>query len=148
MLQRRLADGTWNRLLPGDVAMLDGSRSWFVPEPDDPDLDRRCREQDIHPTGPLAGAGDSPVTGEVAGLEAEILDEFDELVTGLSRFGLEHQRRALRMRVRDLAWEWRDDHLELAFALDSGSYATTVLREVVDYTVGTGDVESEQERAP
>lgn len=136
VLEARLEDGTWNRLQSGEVAMLDGSRSWFAADPDDPDQARRCAEQDIHPTGPLAGSGDSPVTGGVAQLEQAVLDEYTELVTGLSRFGLEHQRRALRMRVHDLDWTWGEDTLELTFALDSGSYATTVLREVVDYQTG------------
>lgn len=138
VLEARIDDGTWNRLRPGDVAMLDGSRSFFPAEPDDPDLVRRCAEQDIHPTGPLVGSGELPVSGEVATLEQAVFDDHAELVTGLMRFGLEHQRRALRMRVRDLDWRWVGDDLEIAFALDSGGYATTVLREVVDYETGPG----------
>jgi len=38
------------------------------------------------------------------------------------------------MRVLDLAWRFEDpDRLWLAFELRSGCYATTVLRELLDY---------------
>jgi tRNA pseudouridine13 synthase len=135
VLSARIEDGSWNRLLPGDVAMLDGSGSFFEPEPDDPETERRCQTLDIHPSGPLAGLGDPPVSGRVLELEQALLDQEPELVRGLQQFRLEHQRRALRMRVSDLSWRFpANDELELQFSLGQGSYATTVLRELLEVT--------------
>jgi tRNA pseudouridine13 synthase len=45
---------------------------------------------------------------------------------------LKQERRALRLPVTELAWEFEgDDTLRLAFRLPAGSYATAVLRELV-----------------
>ena len=138
VLVHRIADGSWNRMIDGDVAQLDGSHSIFVPEPDDPDLSGRCEEMDLHPTGPLAGCGESPVSGEVAVLEREIFSHEADLVRGLEQFGLRHERRALRMAVRDLEWQQPEpDTLRLDFTLGQGSYATSVLRELIEYDIST-----------
>jgi tRNA pseudouridine13 synthase len=52
---------------------------------------------------------------------------------GLEAAGLRQGRRALRAPVHDLAWRWiREDGLELAFSLPAGSFATAVLRELLD----------------
>ena len=49
-----------------------------------------------------------------------------------ARFGLDNQRRALRLHVVDLVSEWLDEgSLRLSFALPSGAFATSVLRELV-----------------
>ncbi|MEI8208726.1 MAG: tRNA pseudouridine(13) synthase TruD [Methylococcales bacterium] len=47
-------------------------------------------------------------------------------------FGVESDRRALRVNVADLQWQWvQDEVLELTFTLPAGSYATSVLREII-----------------
>jgi tRNA pseudouridine13 synthase len=140
VVDARVRAGSWDRVIDGDVVMLDGSRSRFAADAGDPDIQRRAAELDIHPTGPLAGAGDSGVTGEAARIEQSVLDDHAELVEGLVRFRLETDRRALRMRVLDLDWRFGDnDTLALSFSLRAGCYATTVLREVVEYVDASHD---------
>lgn len=132
VLSRRVGDGGWNGVLPGDAMQLAGSHSYFLVEAIDADLLRRVAEHDIHPTGPLAGQGDSPVQGACRALEAAVLADFETLVSGLAAAGLKQERRALRLSVGDLHWQWPDDtSLELSFTLPAGSYATSVLRELV-----------------
>ena len=41
------------------------------------------------------------------------------------------ERRALRIRIRELDYEYADAVLRVRFALSSGSFATTVLREII-----------------
>ena len=57
MLAERVAQGTWNRLSPGDVANLDGRGSVFAVDAVDAELEQRCAALDMHPTAPLAGRG-------------------------------------------------------------------------------------------
>jgi tRNA pseudouridine13 synthase len=102
-LDARVRDGTWNRILPGDVANLDGTRSVFTVDELTPELEQRCSEMDIHPSGCLPG---------------------------ISELGVGPSSRPLRLRVQDLNWEIDGDALWLEFALGRGSYATTVLREL------------------
>lgn len=133
VLAARLADGSWNRGLDGEVWMLAGSRSVFGPEPWSDALAQRLADFDIHPTGPLWGSGEPRTTGEALRLEAQALEgeTAAALRQGLEKEGLRQERRALRLRPEALAWEWlADDALRLAFSLPPGSYATAVLHEL------------------
>ena len=138
VLAERVREGTWSELLPGDVAMLDGSQSFFELRPGqqtDPEIMARLGRLDIHPTGPLPGVGDEVVSDEVAALEARCLARHPDLVEGLTNFKVKAMRRALRAPVRDLHWHWLDGRtLKLEFRLGQGAFATTVLRELVAYS--------------
>jgi tRNA pseudouridine13 synthase len=65
-------------------------------------------------------------------LETAILAGYPEWLEGLETLGLKQARRALRVPVEGLEWNWTgSDELELKFSLPAGSYATSVLRELV-----------------
>ena len=133
VLAERLAAGHWNRLLPGERANLEGSNSTFRVEAIDETLRQRLAALDIHPTGPLWGEGESGVTGEVAELESSVASRYPALLELLRADRLASARRPLRMVVRDLALRWlpEADACELQFSLRGGSFATTVVRELV-----------------
>jgi tRNA pseudouridine13 synthase len=134
VVERRVEDGSWNRPLPGEVLMLDGTSSVFnIDEPDD-EIRRRVDEQDIHPTGPLWGRGPLLTRGACRALEESVLAAQSSWRRGLEAAGLEQARRALRLRVRELGWAWLNQHsLVLRFELPAGGYATGVLREAIEY---------------
>lgn len=137
VLAARVEAGSWDAALDGEVWMLDGSRSVFGPEPFTPELRARLEAFDIHPSGPLWGEGELRSTGAARELELAALagDTATRLRAGLERAGLKQERRALRLRPAELAWDWRDNGaLELRFALPPGSYATTVLQELGEIT--------------
>lgn len=142
VLQERVGRGAWNRLLPGDLANLNGSNSVFaVPEVDEVLL-QRCAEFDIHPSGPLWGAGELRTTGPVAAMEAEVVGRHPALAQGLVRAGLEQERRALRMWVRNLTWTLGESRLILKFRLGRGAFATAVIAELLG-TAANGFGENE-----
>ncbi len=132
VLGQRLEQGNWNQALPGDIMQLDGSGSHFSVTEIDETIQQRVTDLDIHPTGPLWGRGEPKVTGAVAELEQAVSQRHVHWLDGLKRFGLNHDRRALRARVIYLQWNWLNPgDLELEFGLHPGSYATMVLRELV-----------------
>ena len=137
VLAQRVMDGSWQRFLPGDVALLDGSQSFFVLKPGEertPEIQHRLDAFDIHPTGPLPGVGEAVVLGEVAELEAKCLAQHPDLVEGLVDFKVKAMRRSLRSKVSDLRWDWPDQNtLKVAFSLAQGAFATTVVRELIAY---------------
>jgi tRNA pseudouridine13 synthase len=135
VLAERIRLGNWNSPLQGDYFKLDGSRAGFVDDPDQSaDLSQRCRLQDIHPSGPLWGRGRPLVEGLAGELESSVLSAFEAWRDGLEHVGLEQERRPLRVRLQDLVWRWSDDgDLELHFFLPAGSFATVLLRELIDY---------------
>lgn len=142
VLAARVSDGTWNRLRPGDVANLDGTGSVFDVAAVDAELERRIGELDVHPTGPLYGRGRQRTSGDVTELEAEVYRSLGTVCAQLEAAGLDASRRALRVAVRDLRGSLEGDRLTLAFALTSGSFATTVLREILDVSgVEQGDAD-------
>jgi tRNA pseudouridine13 synthase len=134
LLAERVETGAWEQAMPGDLMMLDGSRAIFSPQEIDEEIQHRLEILDIHPTGPLFGDGASGVELEVLALEQRILENHPAWLEGLKRFGLKPERRALRSRIRELEWSWpAEDQLELRFGLAPGSYATTLLRELLEY---------------
>ncbi len=132
VLARRVTDGTWNQLRAGDVANLDGSNSIFGVAAPDEVLTERCRQLDIHPTGPLWGEGELKSQGEVAELERQIAASEPPFADGLGKARLEQERRALRLRVSNVEWTLEADLLRLKFRLPRGTFATAVLHELLD----------------
>ncbi len=138
VLDRRVRDGTWNRVIEGDLCNLAGRRAWFGPVEPDGVLEQRCDEGDIHPTGPLWGTPPAPTASACAALEQQCAEAFGDLAAGLIGAGVESERRPLRAIPDRLEWRWQDDAempdrvLRLRFGLPPGAYATALIRELID----------------
>lgn len=133
ILAARVAAGSWNQALPGDVFMLAGSQSIFGPEPPSPALQARLADFDIHPTGALWGRGQLRSEHATAALELQIAAQHPVLCAGLEQAGLKQERRSLRLLPENFTWQWpAADVLQLSFQLPPGCYATTVLRELLE----------------
>jgi tRNA pseudouridine13 synthase len=134
-LAARVDEGHWSVGLEGEVWMLDGTHSVFGPEPMTAELLARVQSLDIHPTGPLWGRGELRSADIVREIESAASANHADLCQGLEMAGLSQERRALRVRVGDLKWQWpADDALRLEFSLPPGAYATSVLAELGDVT--------------
>ncbi len=133
VLAERVRGGDWNRARGGDCLNLAGSHSFFRADEIDDALLARCAALDLHPTGPLWGAGDLPSGGEIRALEERIAGRFPGWPEGLARLDLRQERRALRLVVGSLVAKPIEAGLELGFELPAGAYATAVLRELIDW---------------
>jgi len=134
VLSERVKRANWNHGQDGEVMMLAGSRSFFQTQASDEGLQNRLAEFDIHPSAPLWGKGTLKSTGASAALEKRILNHYPVLTAGLEKAGLRQQRRATRLITEDLELEWlAADKLKLSFGLIRGSFATVVLRELLNY---------------
>lgn len=132
ILSIRVANKTWDQALIGDILTFDTSRSIFHVDTLDVSTRQRVETLDAHPTAVLWGKGDVQVTGVIADIEHQVIEEHQDLAKGLCAFGLEQDRRSLRSHVQKLEWQWiASDHLELSFTLNAGCYATSVLREII-----------------
>lgn len=134
ILAERVRDGSWDTLLPGDCASLAGSSSYFAVEAVDQTLEQRCAEFDIHPSASLWGRGTLPSSGNVADLERQIAARHPLLAEGLERQGLSQSRRSTRLVASALQWDFTDDGVWLDFELESGAFATAVLRELATFS--------------
>ncbi|MGI9237889.1 MAG: tRNA pseudouridine(13) synthase TruD [Woeseiaceae bacterium] len=122
-LADRVRYGTWNQLVAGDMANLDGSGSVFQVAEPDAELHRRCRELDIHPTGTLFGDGSAT---------AKVCVGHENWLDALTRARVKPASRSLRMRVVGLQGSASADSLSLQFTLARGAFATSVLREIAE----------------
>jgi tRNA pseudouridine13 synthase len=132
VLARRVEAGTWNQAIPGDVFMFPDSHSFFSADLDERTL-QRLTDRSIHPSGPLWGKGDSPAQDQALRLERAVAEQHREFAAGLEAEGMEIARRPLRLMANELRWSVANEVLELSFDLPAGAYATTVLRELVDF---------------
>ena len=133
VLAARVRDASWDQGLDGEVWMLSGSRSVFGPEPWGEVLAERLARFDIHPSGPLWGAGELRSRGKSEERELAALQDDDAIVlrAGLEAAGVKQERRALRLVAEGLAWQWQEDSvLCLEFSLPPGCYATALLQEL------------------
>jgi tRNA pseudouridine13 synthase len=131
ILDVRVRDGSWNRIVPGELANLDGSGSVFAVDDVTDELSVRCDEMDIHPSGSLWGDGSPACGGKLAALESAAAAPYADLATGLVAARMDPASRSLRLRVAKLQWEADRDVLWLSFTLTKGGYATAVLRELL-----------------
>ncbi len=133
LLAERVRAGNWNHAIPGDAMLLAGSNSYFVAEAGDAEIEPRLAAFDIHPSGPLWGRGTLATAGQALELERRLPVAHPVLCRGLEKAGLDQARRALRLVVPDLESELDTAAatLILDFSLPPGSYATTVLRELI-----------------
>ena len=133
VLQQRIQNQTWNQYSPGDVCMLNGSKSFFVPNATDlVDVPSRMQCFDIHPTGLMFGKGDLHVTEKVGELEQGIIEQESLFAKGLMGRNLPMERRALRVKLHDFTYQVTPESIHLSFMLPAGSYATSVVREIID----------------
>ena len=137
MLALRVERGEWNQVVPGDMCMLQGTRSHFRCEEVTDDIRTRAASGDIHPGLPLWGRGptDTDAVGDLQ--QAVVLADCGEICAFLEASGLELAWRPARLLADDFYWQFCDDGtLQLEFSLGAGSYATALLREFVQYEEG------------
>lgn len=130
VLATRVVQGTWDRLLAGELAIFADSNSGFVvTEP--PAEQARLRSGDIHPSGPLPGVGGRTPADDAARLEGQVLATEAELVKGVCDRDVRSHRRALRVVPGDPHWEAAEAGVRIAFSLPAGAFATSVVREII-----------------
>lgn len=116
VLRERVRNDSWRTLIPGDVP-VSGDHS--------------------APTAPLWGRGRLATGQDAAELETAVAGQFSDWCHGLEHAGLKQERRPLCLPVTDLKWSVGDSEessrFSVAFSLPVGGYATSVLREIVDY---------------
>ncbi len=151
VLNNRVADGTHHKLLPGDQGFLLNSRRMFHVEQSDlenSETAARLESGEISPSGPMWGTTMPRATGEIDAIELQALAN-----TGVSTKDLEScesrdhpqmiggDRRPLRIPVIDPEVEGGvDEHgayIRCAFELPRGSFATTVMDEIMKVTPGS-----------
>lgn len=129
---RRVVEGTWDRPLPGDVFGFANNRSLVMPDNLHGDEADRFDTGMLELTAPLWGVGELSSQAMVQELEEETIQKYPKLVHGLQQLKLRQERRVMRLKPDSATLRWKDETtLALEFNLPKGTYATTVLRELI-----------------
>ncbi len=127
-LARRLQDGLFQTILPGDVAKKTDTGGLFTVE--DPAREQpRLEGGEITYTGPIYGAKMRPAQERAGEREQEVLVSQGVDRQMLKRARLKGSRRPARLLLEGIELEPADSGLWFSFTLPKGAYATTVLRE-------------------
>ena len=156
LLDARIADGTWNQPLLGDLLKKEDTGGMFLCTDVQADKERADRGE-VCPTGPIVGARMRWPEGEVKALEERLVAPFLEGVDLERARSLgEGTRRALRLHVSgcSVAQVMNNEgvpganendnreqlrSLRVQFVLPKGAYATTVLANAFDMIDGSRD---------
>ena len=79
--------------------------------------------------GPLYGLSRDPRDGEDC-----LPRECQQWCAGLQSLRIRSGTRSLKLMPKNLKWRLAEDSVQLVFSLTAGSYATSLLREVLDYS--------------
>ncbi|ORU91147.1 MAG: tRNA pseudouridine synthase D [Cycloclasticus sp. symbiont of Poecilosclerida sp. N] len=133
VLAQRVNEGVWDKAIQGDAFMLNGTRQCFYGADISSEIHKRMLEHDISATGPLFGVNKDMVQYNAQDIEQNVFSMNDVFCDGLRRQKMETSRRALRVIPEGFKYDLvADDALRLSFKLPSGSYATAVIRELID----------------
>ncbi|ORM52719.1 tRNA pseudouridine(13) synthase TruD [Pantoea conspicua] len=128
--------GGLSQVMSGDALQLTGRGSWFVAQPEELDsLQARVDQHELRITAPLPGCGEAGPQADALAFEQQALADATLLLSLLTRERVDAARRAMLVVPRDLSWNWWDEvTLEMAFWLPAGSFATSVVRELLTQT--------------
>ena len=130
VVAERIEQNVADRVLRDDIVQLNGSHSWFKADENEDlaVLQQRLNEQDILLTAPLIGEENlsaSAVENQVV-LEHQVFQEL------MKQERMKAARRPLLMQAKDFHWTFVEEGLKLSFYLPAGSYATALVRELVN----------------
>lgn len=131
VLAKRVEQGQWQQLIPGDLVEVVAEGRLFPLAEVDAAHQARCADGELVPTGPLPGSGEPKPDLAAAVLESQVLTEEALWMQGLLKNRLKPQRRALRVTAPGFTWQWQGDDLLLTFRLPAGAFATALLSELL-----------------
>lgn len=128
-LTRRIEEGTFYKLIEGDIAKKHSTGGLFVVE--DAEAEQgRFDAGEISFTAPIYGPKMWMAEGPSGQLEKEILEDFEITLDELKRVKVRGTRRLGRL-LPDIETRTTSRGLQLSFSLPKGAYATVVLREIM-----------------
>ena len=130
IVSKRMELNLAQQILVGDVLQLNGSHSWFVVDESEDlaQLQQRLAQQDVLLTAPLIGEEEKSAVD----FEHEIFAQHQALFTLMRQERMKAARRPILMQPQHFQWQFEPNGLRLQFALPAGSYATALIRELVN----------------
>jgi len=146
LLNQRIKQTTWYKVTLGDV-LKDLSTNEFMlvaPEHNLDELQQKVQQGQFEITGGLFGDGPLPTAYQAQKLEQTIVEKYQAWCDGLCQNRVKPDRRSLTLMPANLTWDFEENiaenlvnptssilNLKVQFTLPAGSFATMVLREIL-----------------
>jgi tRNA pseudouridine13 synthase len=120
-------------VINGDALQLSGRGSWFIAKEEElAQLQHRVEQKELFVTAPLVGDGELGTQQQALAFEQDPLLTYSDFISLLRQERLAPARRAIIVIPQRFIWRWLDKTtLEIQFSLPAGSFATSVVREII-----------------
>lgn len=137
----RLMQNIANQVLLGDALQLTGRGSWFVAKQDEfTALQPRVDSHELSITAPLPGDGELGTEDDAKAFEQHCLADYAAFMALMQREKVSNTRRAIKVIPQNMAWQWQDQQtLIIEFTLPAGSFATSLVRELINQDNADGN---------
>ncbi|WP_375751325.1 tRNA pseudouridine(13) synthase TruD [Vibrio sp. HN007] len=129
----RVQQDVFNRLLEGDVIAENGNEK--VLESSELDaFNSRLQSGEVALTAALAGDNDLPSKADAQVIEQRVVDAEPDLMALIRGNRMRHDRREVLLKPDNLSYVIDEHNIKLQFSLSSGSFATSIVREIAQTT--------------
>ncbi|MGY0614301.1 tRNA pseudouridine(13) synthase TruD [Vibrio sp. FJH11] len=131
IVSARLEQDVFDKFVVGDVAQT-SSGNLVVDADNMAEIQAQLTDGKASITAALAGDNALPTQADALALEQPFLDEEPDLMALIRGNRMRHERRNIALKPQDLAWSVEGNNITLTFSLDAGSFATSIVRELVN----------------
>lgn len=131
IVSTRLINGVFNKLILGDIVTKPDS-TITVDQANIAVLQAELSSGSISLTAALAGDNALPTKENALETEQAIVDAEPDLMALIRGNRMRHDRRDVLLKPCDLSYEIKNNLVVLLFSLSSGSFATSIVRELIE----------------
>ncbi|ROV59704.1 tRNA pseudouridine(13) synthase TruD [Vibrio ponticus] len=131
IVSARIEQGAFELPLEGDV--VQAGREQLLVEPSNiAEMSEKITAGEYLITAAMAGDNALPTQAKALELEQPQLDAEPDLMALIRGNRMRHDRREIALKAQNLTWQVEADEITLRFALDSGCFATAIVRELIE----------------
>ncbi|MGF1911136.1 tRNA pseudouridine(13) synthase TruD [Vibrio kasasachensis] len=131
IVSSRIEQGAFEQVLEGDLLQA-SNELLLVDSVDSAEVNEKVKAGDYLITAAMAGDNALPTQAQALLLEQPQLDAEPDLMALIRGNRMRHDRREIALKAQDLSWQVNGDEVTLRFALDSGCFATSIVRELIE----------------
>ncbi|CBL46446.1 tRNA pseudouridine synthase D [gamma proteobacterium HdN1] len=130
-LSERVQLASWNQWVEGDLLQRAGRRGFFVADQLDHELNQRLQARELVPAGVLPGEEPLPFVGKALTFAEQAWAGQADALAFLRKQRLKQEVRSAVLFAENFEYHLEDTDLRLKFFLPRGSFATSVIREII-----------------
>ncbi|KAB2825638.1 MULTISPECIES: tRNA pseudouridine(13) synthase TruD [Aliivibrio] len=130
IVSQRITEGYFTQPVDGDILLDENGRTVNENVTSEENI-QKVQNGDWSISAALAGDNQLPTSETALTLEQPQLDAEPDLMALIRGNRMRHERRAVELHPENLSWSAEGDTLTLNFSLTSGSFATVIMRELL-----------------